>query len=103
MDETYMGGVRRGVKGKPAAGGKKKTSVVGIVERQGRLRALVAKDTTGSTLLGMVKEHILPNTTVFTDEYRPYDGIDTCRMGINTSASSTARKSTWLGTFTRTR
>jgi transposase-like protein len=75
MDETYMGGVRKGVKGKPAAGDKKKTAVVGIVERQGRIRALTAHDTKSSTLLGMVKEHILPNTVVFTDEYAPYDGI----------------------------
>jgi transposase len=75
MDETYMGGVRKGVKGKPAAGDKKKTAVVGIVERQGRIRALTARDTKSSTLLGMVKEHILPNTVVFTDEYAPYDGI----------------------------
>ena len=81
MDETYMGGVRKGVKGKPPASDKKKTAVVGIVERQGRLRALVAKDTIGSTLLGMVKEHILPNTTVFTDEYRPYDGIGHMQNG----------------------
>jgi transposase len=75
MDETYFGGVRRGVKGKPAPGDKKKTAIVGILERKGRVRALVARDTKSSTLLGLVKEHILPNTTVFTDEYQPYDGL----------------------------
>src|ERR1700683_591946 len=75
MDETYFGGVRRGVKGKPAPGDKKKTAIVGILERKGRVRALVAADTKSSTLLGLIKEHILPNTTVFTDEYQPYDGI----------------------------
>jgi len=75
IDETYMGGVRKGVKGMPAAGDKKKTAVAGIVERQGRIRALTAHDTKSSTLLGMVKEHILPNTAVFTDEHAPYDGI----------------------------
>src|SRR5579863_5914941 len=71
MDETYFGGVRRGVKGKPAPGDKKKTAIFGILERKGRLRALVARDTRSSTLLGLVKEHILPNSTIFTDEYRP--------------------------------
>lgn len=75
MDETYFGGVRRGVKGKPAAGDKKKTAVVGIVERSGRIRAMTAQDTKSATLLGMVKQYILPSTTVFTDEYAPYDGI----------------------------
>ncbi len=29
----------------------------------------------GSTLLGNVKKYILPNSTVFTDELRGYDGI----------------------------
>src|ERR1700685_1039568 len=41
MDETYMGGRRRGtgVRGRPGAGDKKKTPVVGIVERGGRVVA----------------------------------------------------------------
>lgn len=81
MDETYMGGVRRGVKGKPAAGDKKKTAFVGIVERSGRIRAMTAHDTKSAMLLGMVKEHILPNTTVFTDEYQPYDGTSHMKNG----------------------
>ncbi|MFC5863004.1 IS1595 family transposase [Acidicapsa dinghuensis] len=81
MDETYFGGVRRGVKGKPGAGDKKKTAIVGIVERQGRIRAMTAHDTKSATLLGMVKTHILPDTTVFTDEYQPYDGISHMKNG----------------------
>ena len=35
MDETYMGGRRRGKRGRPPAGDRKKTAVVGIVERRG--------------------------------------------------------------------
>ena len=35
MDETYMGGKRKGGTGRPMAGDKVKTAVVGIVERQG--------------------------------------------------------------------
>lgn len=81
MDETYFGGVRRGKKGKPAAGDKKKTAVVGIVERGGRIRAFAARDTKSATLLGMVKEHMLPESTVFTDEYAPYDGISHMKNG----------------------
>jgi transposase len=81
MDETYFGGVRRGVKGKPKAGDKKKTAVVGIVERTGNMRAFAARDTKGATLLGLVKEHILPATTVFTDELSAYDGIGHMKNG----------------------
>jgi transposase-like protein len=57
-------------------GDKVKTPVVGIVERKGRIKALVADDVKGSTLLGMVREHILPKSTVFTDELNAYHGID---------------------------
>jgi transposase len=81
MDETYFGGVRRGVKGKPAPGDRKKTAIVGIVERKGRIRAMTSRDTRSTTLLGLVKEHILPNTTVFTDEYQPDDGIGHMKNG----------------------
>jgi transposase-like protein len=75
MDETYMGGKRKGGTGRPMAGDKVKTAVVGIVERQGRVKALVSHDVKGSTLLGMVREYVLPKSTVFTDELNGYDGI----------------------------
>ena len=75
MDETYVGGKRKGGSGRPMRGDKTKTAVVGIVERKGHIKALVADDVKGSTLLGMVHEHILPKTTVFTDEFSAYHGI----------------------------
>jgi transposase-like protein len=81
MDETYMGGKRKGGTGRPPANDMKKAAVVGIVERKGRVKALVANDVKGSTLLGMVHEHILPKTTVFTDELNGYDGISHMNLG----------------------
>jgi transposase len=75
VDETYMGGRRKYAAGRPPSGDMHKTAVVGIVERKGRVRALVADDVKGSTLLGMVREHVLPATTVFTDELKGYHGI----------------------------
>jgi transposase len=81
MDETYMGGKRKGGKGRPGVGDRVKTPVVGIVERSGRIKALVADDVKGSTLLGMVREHVLPSTTVFTDEWIGYDGVTTMNRG----------------------
>jgi len=76
MDETYMGGKRKGVRGRPPAGDGKKTCVVGIVERKGRVMALAANDATRETLHGIAKEYILPESTVFTDELAAYDGLD---------------------------
>ncbi|HTC47095.1 MAG TPA: IS1595 family transposase [Candidatus Aquilonibacter sp.] len=76
IDETYMGGKRKRGTGRPMAGDKVKTVVVGIVERRGKVKALVANDVKGSTLLGMVKEHVLPKSTVFTDELNAYHGIE---------------------------
>jgi len=81
MDETYVGGRRKNGRGRPMAGDNVKTAVVGIVERQGRVRALVSSDVKGSTLLGMVREHVLPKSTVFTDELNAYDGITHMHSG----------------------
>jgi len=78
MDEAYFGGRRKGTVGRPLAGDHKdkKTTVVGMVERKGRVRAVVAADVKGSTLLGLVKEHVLPKSTVFTDDFSSYDLMD---------------------------
>jgi len=77
MDETYVGGKRRnGRRGRPPAGDRKQTCVVGVVERKGRVIALAATDATRKTLHGIAKEHILPESTVFTDELSAYDGLE---------------------------
>jgi transposase-like protein len=80
MDETYYGGTRKGQFGRPMRGDKKKSPVIGIVERStekrvGRVKALATPDVTAERVLGIVHEHILPKTTVFTDEYRIYDRV----------------------------
>jgi transposase len=75
MDEMYYGGKRKHGTGRPMRGDKKKTPVVGIVERKGRVKAVAVPDLKGSTLLDMVHEYVLPKTTVFTDELPSYDGI----------------------------
>ena len=73
MDEMYFGGRRKGGAGRHLTGDRAKTPVVGMVERKGRVRAVVAADVKGSTLLGLVKEHVLPKSTVFTDDFPSYD------------------------------
>jgi transposase len=77
MDETYYGGVRKYATGRPMRGDKKKTPVIGIVERKrgGRVIVKAASEVTSATLTGMAKEFILPSSTIFTDELAAYDKI----------------------------
>jgi transposase len=76
MDETYYGGRRKGNCGRPMVGDRRgKTTVVGVVERKGRVRAMVAADVKADTLIGIVREHVMPKSTVFTDEFASYDGL----------------------------
>jgi transposase-like protein len=75
MDEAYFGGKRKCVRGRPPAGDGKKTCLVGVVERKGRVVALAANDATRETLHGIAREYVLPESTVFTDELTAYDGL----------------------------
>jgi transposase len=72
VDETYYGGTHR--QGKPGRG-TDKTPVVGMVQRKGQVRAFVAADVKSDTLNGLIKEHVLPKSIVFTDEFRAYNGV----------------------------
>ncbi len=75
VDETYVGGVRKYGAGRTMRGDKKKTPVMGLVERGGKVVALALDDVTGATLLGNVRKYVLPKSTVFTDELKGYEGI----------------------------
>ncbi|HZQ69180.1 MAG TPA: IS1595 family transposase [Terriglobales bacterium] len=75
MDETYYGGTRKYSAGRKMRGDTKKTPIVGMAERKGRVMALVAPDIKGSTLLGYVRDYVVPKTLIFTDEAITYDGI----------------------------
>ena len=72
MDETYYGSRSEGTRGR----GTKKTPVIGMVQRKGQVRAFVAADVKADTLRGLIKEHVLPKSTVFTDDFRSYNGLD---------------------------
>lgn len=78
MDEMYVGGKRKGFGGRPGLGDKKKTPVIGIVERKtgkGRVIAKASQRVNQETMLGLVKEYVLPASTVFTDEFSSYDHL----------------------------
>ena len=71
MDETYYGSRSEGKRGR----GTDKTPVVGMVQRKGQVRAFVAADVKSDTLRGLIKEHVLPRTMVFTDDFKSYNGL----------------------------
>jgi len=73
VDETYIGGVRKGKRGRGAEG---KTAVVGIVQRQGKVHTNVVADTKRSTVMPLINTNVAKQTTVYTDEYPVYDTIN---------------------------
>lgn len=50
-------------------------TVVAAVERNGRVRASVVPDRSKPTLQGKIREFVLPESMIFTDEFKLYVGI----------------------------
>jgi transposase-like protein len=75
VDETFMGGVRKYGRGRPMRGDKKKTPVIGLVERGGRAYAKVIKDSTAKTMVGVVRKRVIPGSVVYTDECASFNTI----------------------------
>ena len=69
VEETCVGGKRRGTKrGRPGKDSHK-VPVAGVVQRGGKVATLVTKDTKKRTLIPIVEAKVLPETMVYTDEY----------------------------------
>jgi transposase-like protein len=64
--------------GGPKAGPyvKKRQTVFGMVERGGKVRAVQVRSRYGYTLRNNIREHVLPSSLVYTDEYSGYSGIE---------------------------
>jgi len=75
VDEMYHGGVRKGRTGRPMRGDKKKIPVMAIVQRKGKVVAKVIAEVDSYTLTGMIKKHVTPGSTVYTDELSSYNRI----------------------------
>lgn len=73
IDETMVGGVRRG--GKRGRGAEGKTVVFGMLEREGKLVAEVVPNVRKATLRPIIEEHVRKGTDVHTDELKSYDGL----------------------------
>lgn len=73
LDESYFGGVRKGKRGRGAAG---KVVVFGILKRGGKVFTKVVIDTKTATLMPLVVNKIAPDSIVYTDCYGSYNALD---------------------------
>ena len=73
VDESYFGGVRKGKRGRGAAG---KVPVFGLLKRGGRVFVLPVKDTKSDTLIPIIACKVQPDSVVYTDSFRAYDQLD---------------------------
>ena len=63
-DESYFGGVRKGRRGRGAAG---KVPVFGSLKRGGKVYTTIIPDARASTLIPIIREKVLPDSIVYTD------------------------------------
>ncbi len=73
VDETYYGGRQRGQVGRPGRESKK-TPVLAMAERDGKVVAQVVPDASRKSILPPMERHIEPGTTVYTDDFPGYRG-----------------------------
>ncbi|HET7709006.1 MAG TPA: IS1595 family transposase [Sphingomicrobium sp.] len=93
IDETLIGG---SVKGLGSGYKGNKTCVVGMLERDGELITRVVSRRTKEAMHGLIGQHVLPGTTVNTDEFGGYK--DLCHNGyrhvkVNHASGQYANKS----------
>ena len=75
MDETYVGGVRKGRFGRPPAGDGTKAPVVALVERHGRARAFPVEAVNSKTMHEAIVRYVHPLLSeLMTDEAQCYGG-----------------------------
>jgi len=81
VDETFIGGKARNMhKDKKArvitgTGGKDKTVVMGMMERGGKVRAMVVDNRRRPELQKQIREHVEAGAAIFSDELKSYEGL----------------------------
>jgi transposase-like protein len=73
VDETYIGGKRKNSKRGRGADGKK--PVVGLVEREGSVRAVVTENVKSSTVMPLIKDNVRKGSMIMTDEFVVYKSV----------------------------
>ncbi len=73
VDETYIGG--KGSGGKRGRGSEKKTPVLALIERRGKMHAQVINRVGAKELKGAIREQVHQSARIVTDEWPSYRGI----------------------------
>jgi transposase-like protein len=79
VDETFIGGVEPGLAGGRAKGKKALTCIAVEVrgpKKIGRCRMQILEDASAKSLHDFVKDHVEPGSTVITDAWSGYSGLD---------------------------
>ena len=72
-DESYFGGVRKGMRGRGAVG---KVAVFGLLKRGGKVYTAIIPTAKTETLLPIIQEKVMPDSIVYTDYFRSYNALD---------------------------
>jgi len=72
-DESYFGGVRKGKRGRGAAG---KVAVFGLLKRGGKVYTAIIPDAKKETLMPIIREKVTPDSIVYTDHFKSYNALD---------------------------
>jgi transposase-like protein len=81
VDETYIGGLARNMhrsehsRKVTGTGGAGKVAVMGLLERDGKVRAKVINDATQLTLHAEVRGNVESGVELFTDAWKGYSGL----------------------------
>lgn len=73
VDESYFGGIRKGKRGRGAAG---KIAVFGLLKRKGAVFTVIIPDAKATTLMPIIEEKVTPDSIVYTDTFRSYNALD---------------------------
>ena len=73
IDESYFGARR--VRGKRGRGAKGKVPVFGILKRGGEVHLTIVKNCSRAQLLPILEGKVLDGARVYSDGWRPYDGL----------------------------
>lgn len=73
LDESYFGGVRKGKRGRGAAG---KVPVFSTLKRGGKVYTQIIENTRTNTLMPIIRSTMTPVSIVSTDSYRSDNALD---------------------------
>src|SRR5438105_5634377 len=78
VDDTWVGGTQAGLRGSRQLKVRKAALVLVAAEKRGRatgrIRMAAIPDFKANTVIGFLKQHVAPGSTIFTDGLKSFDG-----------------------------